>query len=85
MIPENMNAGVQPLDTLMESHGMKNHDLVAAAPEMFLTHKEVAKARKGRQLTGHSQRRILTAYNAAMKSRELPAVKVDGLFNYRGR
>ena len=59
-----MNAGVQPLDALMEMHALKNHDLVAAAPEMFLTHKEVAKARKGRQLTAHTQRRILTALNA---------------------
>ncbi len=85
MIPENMNAGVQPLDALMESHSLKNHDLVSAAPEMFLTHKEVAKARKGRQLTAHTQRRILTALNAALKVRELPPDVMDRVFNYRGR
>ena len=85
MIPENMNAGVQPLDALMESNGLKNHDLVAAAPELFLTHKEVAKARKGRQLTAHSQRRILTALNAARKSREMSQVVMAEVFNYRGR
>ena len=85
MIPENMNAGVQPLDTLMETHSLKNHLIVSAAPQMFLTHKEVAKARKGRQLTAHTQRRILTALNAALKSRELPSVTMDALFNYRGR
>jgi len=85
MIPENMNAGVQPLDALMESHGLRNHDLVAAAPETCLTHKEIAKARKGRQHTAHTQRRILTALNAALKSRELPPEKMAALFNYRGR
>ena len=85
MIPENMNAGVQPLDTLMETRGLKNHDLVAAAPELFLTHKEVAKARKGRRLTSHSQRRILTALNAALNTRELPPAVMADVFDHRGR
>lgn len=85
MIPENMNAGVQPIDTLMEARGMKNHDLVAAGVATGLTHKEVAKARKGRQLTFHTQKRILAALNACLKSRELPPVALDNLFNYRGR
>ncbi len=85
MIPENMNAGVQPLDALMEMHALKNHDLVAAAPELFLTHKEVAKARKGRQLTAHTQRRILIALNAALKARDLSPDVTDRVFNYRGR
>lgn len=85
MIPENMNAGVQPLDALMETHGLKNHDLVAAAPGTCLTHKEIAKARKGRQHTAHTQRRILTALNAAFKSRELPLAVMEAVFNYRGR
>lgn len=86
-IPENMNAGVQPIDSLMEAHGFKNHDLVAADPEAFLTHKEVAKARKGRQLTGHTQRRILGAWNKCLKAKdkESSAAVVGDLFNYRGR
>ncbi len=80
-----MNAGVQPIDALMEARGLKNHDLVAAGPENGLTHKEVAKARKGRQLTSHTQRRVLAALNACLKSRELPAAEMAELFNYRGR
>lgn len=85
MIPEDMNAGLQPIDALMEGHGLKNHDVVAAAGESGLTHKEVAKARKGRRLTAHTQRRVLAAVNACLKARELPAVALAELFNYRGR
>ena len=85
MIPENMNAGTQPLDALMDARGLKNHDLVAADSELNLTHKEVAKARKGRQLTAHTQRRILSALNACLKAREVPPAGMGDLFNYRGR
>lgn len=42
--------GTQPLDGLMEMWGLSNHDLVAASPEQ-LTHKQVQRARTGRQLT----------------------------------
>lgn len=85
MTPEDMNAGVQPLDALLENAGLKNHDLVAAAPDLHLTHKEIGKARKGRRLTAHTQRRVLTALNACLKTHELPAVKLEAVFNYRGR
>jgi len=85
MIPDDMNAGVQPLDALVESAGLKNHDLVAAVPDLHLTHKEVAKARKGRRLTAHTQRRVLQAFNACLAARELPAVKLEAAFNYCGR
>lgn len=85
MMPEEMNAGVQPLDALLEASGLKNHDLVAAAPDLHLTHKEIGKARKGRRLTTHTQRRVLTALNACLEARELPAVKLEAAFNYRGR
>lgn len=85
MMPDEMNAGSQPLDALLDSAGLKNHDLVAAAPDLHLTHKEIAKARKGRKHTSHTQRRILTALNACLQARELPAVKLEAAFNYRGR
>lgn len=85
MNPDDMNAGMQPLDALMESAGLKNHDVVAAVPDLHLTHKEVAKARKGRRLTAHTQRRVLQAFNYCLAARELPAVKLESLFNYRGR
>ncbi len=84
-MPENMNAGVQPLDALMETHGLKNHDLVAAVTDLNLTHKEIAKARKGRQHTAHTQRRILAALNTCLKGREIAPVTITDLFNYRGR
>jgi hypothetical protein len=85
MIPDNMNAGVQPIDALMTSSGLANHDLVACGEASNLTHKEVAKARKGRRLTSHTQRRILAAVNCCLKARDLPAVTMAHLFNYRGR
>jgi hypothetical protein len=85
MIPDNMNAGVQPLDALMEKLGLKNHDLAAAGRDTNLTHKEVAKARKGRQLTARTQRRVLAALNACLTARGLPPAAMEDLFNYRGR
>jgi hypothetical protein len=85
MIPENMNAGVQPIDAFMDARGFKNHDLVAAGAAFNLTHKEVAKARKGRRLTAGTQRRVRLALNACLESRGLPAAQIHELFNYRGR
>jgi hypothetical protein len=82
-IPDDMNAGLQPLDTLMESRALKNHDLVAASTA-HLTHKEVAKARKGRRLTSHTQRRILEALNACLRVKEFPPATLAEVFNYRG-
>ena len=84
-MPEDMNAGVQPLDALLEGAGLKNHDVVAAAPDLHLTHKEISKARKGRRLTAHTQRRVLTALNACLKARQMEPVQMESLFNYRGR
>ena len=85
MLPDEMNAGLQPLDTLIESAGLKNHDLVAARPDLNLTHKEIGKARKGRKLTSHTQRRVLAALNACLTARTLPAIALEAAFNYRGR
>jgi hypothetical protein len=42
--------GAQPLDTILQRWGLTNAQLVAAASEQ-LTHKQVQRARKGRQLT----------------------------------
>ena len=59
---------------------MRNHDLVAASDD-GLTHKQVAKARRGRKLTLRLQRKVLAAWNAARgEGRE-----VGELFNYPGR
>ncbi|HYF34661.1 MAG TPA: hypothetical protein VD994_05170 [Prosthecobacter sp.] len=59
------NLGPQPLDALMTTHGLGNHDLVAASPEP-LTHKAVQRARKGRRLTAHMKLRIAAALNRAL-------------------
>jgi hypothetical protein len=85
MMAENMNAGVQPIDALMVARDLKNHDLVAAGAASNLTHKEVAKARKGRRLTARTQRRVLLALNACLDTQDLPPVELRDLFNYRGR
>lgn len=85
MLPDEMNAGLQPLDTLIESAGLKNHDLVAARAALNLTHKEISKARKGRKLSSHTQRRVLAALNDCLTASARPAVALDAAFNYRGR
>ena len=58
------NHGVQPIDGLLAELGLDNHALVNASHE-HLTHKQVAKARKGRRLTRHMQEKVLRALNAA--------------------
>ncbi len=83
-IPDEMNAGPQPLDAFMDGQTLRNHDLVAASTT-HLTHKEVAKARKGRRLTINTQRRVLEALNTCLRTRESAPVKVEEIFNYRGR
>ncbi len=75
-----MDAGPQPLDALMAEAEMKNHDLVAASVE-GLTHKQVAKARRGRKLTIKLQRKLVAAWNKAQGESR----KVGELFNYKGR
>ena len=80
-----MEMGVQPIDTLLTTHNIANHEVVAAIAGTGLTHKVVAKARRGRQLTGKAQRKVLAAVCAVFKARELPAPVLADLFNYRGR
>lgn len=77
-----MDVGVQPLDEIMNSKEIKNHDLVAAVRPGFINHKQVQKARKGRRLTTNMQDKILEALNAysAPESYEF-----QQLFNYRGK
>lgn len=59
------NLGPQPLEALMAEHSLGNHEIVAACDEP-LTHKAVQRARKGRRLTKHMQRRIAAALNKAV-------------------
>ncbi len=59
------NLGPQPLEAILIEHALGNHDIVAASAEP-ITHKAVQRARKGRRLTVHMQRRIATALNKAV-------------------
>ncbi|MFM7604813.1 MAG: hypothetical protein ACKO8Z_06395 [Prosthecobacter sp.] len=58
------NMGVQPLDGIMLEHSLGNHDLVNVSEEP-ITHKAVQRARRGRRLTKHMQRRMVEALNRA--------------------
>ena len=78
------NHGTQPLDALMLEHSISNHDLVAASTEP-MTHKAVARARKGRQLTPHMRLRMAAALNKAVKLQGKTLEREWGptdLFNY---
>jgi hypothetical protein len=77
---EQMDAGPQPLDALMQKHALSNHDLVVHSDRQ-LTHKVVQKGRKGRRLTRNAQQKILRAANRAATA----AYSLEELFNYRGR
>ena len=77
-----LEQGTQPLDAVMEEMKLSNHDLVTANKDQ-LTHKMVNKARKGRQLTKRSQRKVIDAINALKGERE--AYQLEDLFTYRGR
>ena len=74
--------GVQPLDALMKQLKIDNHTLVASSTE-HLTHKMVARGRRGRRLTLNIQDKICNAVNAVLKGRELEPVAAKELFNYR--
>ncbi|MCB1094420.1 MAG: hypothetical protein KDN22_02475 [Verrucomicrobiae bacterium] len=74
--------GVQPLDGLMTRLEIDNHALVASSTE-HLTHKMVARGRKGRRLTLNIQDKICNAVNAVLKGKELEPVAAKDLFNYR--
>ena len=78
-IPD-MDAGIQPLDLLMQAQSLRNHDLVEASTEN-LTHKQVQKARQGRKITFRMQKKILLAWNSLQEE----AFVLELLFNYRGR
>ena len=75
-----MDAGIQPLDSLMEGQSLRNHDLVEASTQN-LTHKQVQKARHGRKITFKMQKKILLAWNSLQGE----VFDLEQLFNYRGR
>lgn len=69
--------GPQPIAGLMDKHGLKAHDLVAASSEQ-ITHKMVSRACKGRRLTRNVQLKLVRALNAAAEQ----AYGLGDLFTY---
>jgi len=78
MNEESRDHGPQPLAALLERHELSPTDLVRASKEQ-LTHKMVARAAKGRQLTGNTMGKVLRALNAATQS----TYDLPDLFNYK--
>ena len=65
---EQRDLGPQPLDMIITSWGMDNHDLVEASPEQ-LTHKQVVRARNGRRLTLKMKIKVNRTLNFAVWGR----------------
>ena len=70
--------GVQPLDALLTELKFKNSDLVEKSTEQ-LSHKVVAKARKGRCLTINAKHKVLNALNVIQTQK---IYKLKDIFNY---
>ncbi len=75
--------GPQPLDELMEQWKLTNHLLVETATEQ-LNHKQVQKARKGRQLTLPMMQKVCRAFNIAIWNR-LNKEQKETYFEYMHR
>jgi len=60
--------GIQPFDLLMKTWGLTNTNLVETSPEQ-LTHKQVRRARSGRQLTLKMMMKINRTFNIAIWSK----------------
>ena len=79
-IPDKNEFGMQALDEIMLRLKLSNSDLVKASTEQ-LTHKMVAKGRKGRRLTLNIQMKIL----CALQNLDINAANpftLKELFNY---
>jgi DNA-binding Xre family transcriptional regulator len=75
--------GPQPLDDLMEKWAITNHQLVETSTEQ-LSHKQVQKARKGRQLTLTMMQKVCRALNITIWNR-LTAAQKEIYFEYMHR
>ena len=75
--------GVQPFDGLMDRWKVTNHELVEASPEQ-LNHKQVQKARKGRQLTLPMMQKVARSLNIAVWTRMSKEDK-EAYFEYQHR
>lgn len=70
--------GEQPLDALLNKLNIPNTDLVRVST-LQLTHKMVAKGRKGRRLTSNVKNKILMALQQLRSDDKL---SMKDLFNY---
>ena len=75
---ERPDAGIQPLDGVLTRLGLKNADLVHVSTEQ-LTHKMVAKGRKGRRISMKIKMKIVKALNLASPEEKFTP---KALFNY---
>lgn len=62
---ETRDHGTQPLDAVLQRWGLSNAQFVAASSEQ-LTHKQVQRARKGRQLTLHMMIKLTRLLNEVL-------------------
>jgi hypothetical protein len=60
--------GIQPLDELMTRWAVTNHHLVGTSIEQ-LNHKQIQRARKGRQLTLHLMQKVARTLNETLMTR----------------
>jgi len=80
---ENRDHGPQPLDAVMQCWGLSNARLVAAAGEQ-ITHKQVQRARKGRQLTLRMMMKLTRVLNGVILD-GLPEEKREAFTPYLHR
>ncbi len=80
--------GPQPIDGLMDRWNLTNHELVEVSIEQ-LNHKQVQKARKGRQLTLSLMQKLMRALNETIVAKLPKEKRADfapylhkHLFNY---
>jgi len=62
---EERDFGAQPLDEMMTTWGMDNHEVVEVSTEQ-LTHKQIQRARKGRRLTLKMMQKVCRAFNVTI-------------------
>lgn len=74
---QDRDLGTQPISALLARHELSSTDLVRASQEQ-LTHKMVARAVKGRRLSGHVMGKVLRALNTAAQAE----YRLEDLFNY---
>lgn len=67
LMSEERNLGPQPIEGILERHGLSANDLVNASGEQ-LTHKMVARAVKGRRLTTNAMAKVVRALNRSAAS-----------------